>query len=760
MNTEGHGKVAEEVGLPVLLTAYKAQGLDRVPLNAFHLGNWLTDLQQFVDPVAISAGGLKDSIRRLLDETFDRTYQRENGKDVTETPILNLSVVGRVMRGVEQRLDAAIDLWFLPLKQGDDRRTRLFDTLRSICRVAGYFLFVHPDIVRPRPPYEPEAGPRMDEKSYLAVFDELFTQYYPHDHLDRPALDSTQEPPNYRSEIATGPLATNTPQHPDLYLYLREDIQVCAGRLTQVEREWAQEQFDLAGPPRPSDPQWHIGLARFGRALHAIEDFFAHSNFVEHAITVLGDDFVPPVDYDRDTWGLRLQQWQRQPNQSLPEDNVVTGTFDKNDTFISLLHALTDFFGMRLVNPETQLEELWNTVSSAPDRRDELLFEFQNFMYEFGELAANPKDALADLDNTVAQALRKQIPSIPTVGTLSPQLVGALIKDLPRADIPLVRKLPEWAFAPLAQALVFLHTAIAGGYTAYQLIRDVLRLAFAADNTIKRECEDIVGDQVAKWVLYYGNRKLEEMIGSRRIGCHSLLAKDYEQAALYSKSFNCAAAVHWFVVSTMTRQPTSTAAAVSTKRRRHVDWLHLLEFFLSHPAYQRQPQRRDGYLCATITHVVTDRRPLDSLVSLQKMYAPTACKPSSFTWRSIADLNFKTAGLSDSQAQKVIHGALATGGGSRGGKGTMMFKPGTRLLVPNQRLPAMVPAQALSQTAWWAEVIRHDNWRILPGYTPTDAHESYAPLNPYTPRYISADQASALVAKAAKLRKRLESAYR
>lgn len=759
MNTEGHGKVAEEVGLPVLLSAYKARGHERVPLNAFHLGNWLTDVQQAVDPVAINAAGIKDALRELLDELLVTLYLRANGVDVTDTPVTNRSAIVREVRAREAQIDEAIEFWLAPASdQPDPRRTRAFDTLRSICRLTGYFLFVHPTVLRPRPPYEPESGPRMDEQAYLNVFDELYTQYYPHDHLDRPQTQSSEEPVNYRSEIANGPLTANATQRPDLYLYLREDIQIAAGRLAEVERIWAQEQFDLSGPPRPRDSTWHLALAQFGRALHAVEDFFAHSNFVEHAVLVLGDKFIPTDQKELDTWSLRLQRWHQLPQASEPEEHIVTGTFDKRDTAISLLHAVTDFFGMRIVHPEKRLADIWTEVRTATDRRDELLFELQNFMYEVSELIADPRAAVADLDNRVAQKFRQTIPALAVGGLVGRQLVDQLTKDLPRSDLPLLRKLPPWGMPVVINAIIILHT-VYKGYTAYQLLRDLVRVLEDPQAAIRRWCVSLVGDQVKDWVLFQTNEKVEEAIGSRRIGCHSLLAKDYEQAHLYKKSYDCAAAVHWFVTSTMTREPTSLAPRNTTHERRHVDWLELLEFFLGHPANGLQPERRNDRVCGVVTHLVSDRRPIDNLVSLQKIYAPSACHPGSFTWRTIANANFKTNGLSDAQAQKVINRALGAGEGQPARGGKMMFKPGKVILIPDQKLPAAVPSHELTQTLWWAEVLREETWRVLPGYTSGRAQESRAPLDPYTPRLISSDQAATRIADANRLLRRREKEY-
>lgn len=762
MNIEGHHRVGEEVGLPVLTNAFKARGYERVPLNAFLLGNWLTDVQQFVDPVAITAAGIKDGIRSLVDETLETFYLRKDGKDVTETPVVNLSSVVKIVRARQKQLDTAIDFWLAPPEgQPNARRMRAFDSLRSICRLAGYFLFVHPTIPRQRAMWEPVSGPRMDPDAYLAVFDAMYTQYYPHDHLDRPQTQSSEEPVNYRSEIAVGPMTAGTSQTPDLYQYLREDIQIAALRLAEAERGWAQEHFDLCYPPRSRDPQWHIALACLGRAMHAVEDYFAHSNFVEQAISVLGDEVAPKDSIERETMALRLQRWQQMPGQPQPEEHIVSGTFDKRDTAISLLHGLTDFFGMRIVDPAKRRADLLAELRAVPDRADELLFEFQNFMYEVSELIADPQAAVLDLENSVAQVFRRKIPALGAGTLVGTRLVEQLSKDLPKSDIPFIKKLPEdWGMAALVNALVILHT-VHEGYSVYQMIRDLVRVIQDPQAAIRRWCFSIMGDEVKDWMAFQTNKKIEDAIGARRIGCHSLLAKDHVEAALFEQSFNCAASVHWFVISTMTREPTSNVARQEPTERRNVDWLELLEFFLAHPAAALQPERRNDHFCGTVTHVVSDRRPIDNLVSLQQMYALTACNPGALTWRAIADANFGTTGLSETQTKKVINGVLVLKG-SRAGRASganRTFKPGTPILIPDQKLPAMVPAHELTQTTWWAEVLKYGTWRVLPGFPVPAEQRTRPPLDPYTPRFISNDAALARIALANQLLRRLEKEY-
>src|SRR5690606_12351682 len=107
----------------------------------------------------------------------------------------------------------------------DPRRTWLFDHVRDLVRVTGYFKFVHPERVGGKP--------RMDFEAYKAIFNGSFgfgpglteynpgfTQYYAHEHLDRPEVRPPRTPPAFESRITGGRF---------IYDYLQRDLDIAAG---------------------------------------------------------------------------------------------------------------------------------------------------------------------------------------------------------------------------------------------------------------------------------------------------------------------------------------------------------------------------------------------------------------------------------------------------------------------------------------------------------------------------------------------------
>ena len=142
-----------------------------------------------------------------------------------------------------------------------------------------------------------------------------------------------------------------------------------AGLLAQVDRDLRRLVASLKIKPTVAgnrkfeqldrDPQWHTCLAKLGHALHQVEDFFAHSNWIELAVQRLGpeyaDKFLPPkaspafIDRSRSVVEKRLVRHltAKLPNwrDHDPERWVVTGYFDIRDTIVSLLHVSEEAWG-------------------------------------------------------------------------------------------------------------------------------------------------------------------------------------------------------------------------------------------------------------------------------------------------------------------------------------------------------------------------------------------------------------------------------
>lgn len=111
----------------------------------------------------------------------------------------------------------------------------------------------------------PVVGPTIPPARLVEVFARQFTQYWPHEHLDFPYVADAA---NHADDPRFVPGSRGIMQYLELHLLS------LAQQLSFLEQEWVTAV--AAGTPDRSD---HV--ARLGHLLHAVEDYWFHSNFVE-----------------------------------------------------------------------------------------------------------------------------------------------------------------------------------------------------------------------------------------------------------------------------------------------------------------------------------------------------------------------------------------------------------------------------------------------------------------------------------------------
>jgi hypothetical protein len=118
---------------------------------------------------------------------------------------------------------------------------------------------------------------RISEKHVTAVFEEFYTQYYPHEHTDQPPYvwDASERPkhPNWygpskrQRSLVDKDIGVMNAVDDHYVQYLSEG-------LADLEREWRAI--------KPTDTEArHRMLVRMGKLLHGVEDWYFHSNVVE-----------------------------------------------------------------------------------------------------------------------------------------------------------------------------------------------------------------------------------------------------------------------------------------------------------------------------------------------------------------------------------------------------------------------------------------------------------------------------------------------
>jgi hypothetical protein len=290
VDTRGHHRVLLEGVEPRLRRAYAEKGDDDVNLQALFLGNWL--LSQLNDPGStaiaqiardLGAGKAKSTVTRIVAQLTVAlaAEPREDTPRGAAPP--HLAALARRVRDMAEDLlsSCAVVARALEQESGGGGTSTLGTMLLSLTRVVGYLRFAVPES-NPR-------GHSIRYSSYARIFDELCRQYFPHEHLDRPLCSSSygtsceaawglrhagRRDRLYASAVGTGPDA-------HMYQYLVDDRTVLAGRLAELDLQWASKDF-VAATMDPSERD--VFLARLGHTMHGIEDFFAHSNFTEHAV--------------------------------------------------------------------------------------------------------------------------------------------------------------------------------------------------------------------------------------------------------------------------------------------------------------------------------------------------------------------------------------------------------------------------------------------------------------------------------------------
>lgn len=182
MNTRGHQSIAEDVGYEVLQDIFgKDENWLKVKESryaSYYLGNWITDVSQAIDPVAVKAVNKttksgKDLIEEALGNVEEVILKWLNSmiyeSSSTESP--NDTIYQKFERIVEKALEEASrtvsesatsitqdfkqyinefikklygQLELVLFDGNEERASELHQALRTALRIKGYFKFAHP----------------------------------------------------------------------------------------------------------------------------------------------------------------------------------------------------------------------------------------------------------------------------------------------------------------------------------------------------------------------------------------------------------------------------------------------------------------------------------------------------------------------------------------------------------------------------------------------------------------------------------------
>lgn len=821
MNTHGHHRVADEAGLPRLKEAFADLGVRNVNLTAFYFGNWLTDLSQLRDPshakamsslardtgerLASSVGSIVAGLHSFINSNIDESNAPS---ETAAIPGGSQKWVRQAKDSLYKAADQAASDWIKAMQQllmslAELGASGLDELVTAGVKFIAYAKFAHPD---------PKAQlPGLDFRLFLKLFDRNFTQYWPHEHVDRPHCgfgldpDCCEDWGEYRKtdperlyalaladkQGAIGSDASS------IYAYLDEDRRVASAALAVIDRDWASRYF-TASVDYDTDLQFQQGLADFGHALHAIEDFFAHSNFIEHAAAARGEEYLKRQLYKRNQPSRatavleraqsdfaatkvfrRLKRYKPDVDQEenligwafvAEERSVTTGYFDTQDTLISLLHALEEIFDFE--EPAETLNPLSDYLERyKKDRLDELIGPIE-------DIVATARQ------QTIEGKLRKDLRVLLAYYTEHRQL-STLDRDSARRNIlatitdqRLFRGVPA-AMLDVVVTLVFFlaNDALVKvqigrvSWNLFQLIKAIVEiiknpLAFLAEplNTGKVKgawfnlkfqaawLYKIFFDKEFDTLRFELRTKLHAILGGYRIGSHSLLAKDYDDEALYPQAFNCARALHWYVVDTMCRWTDPAWLKEASDDSKWVDWDQLLGHFLRHPrAYTAGDVAKSGLMTlgGCEKYVVASENETFRTIAAGKLARSRiggSLQYGSYDEFLVANLYdrtlFRTGPVGGTLVDEAAVAELvaAVGMGTRAANGwSYSLRPGLILWFP---FTVEVEMERLESSLWFSDVmdLTTEEWRRqTAAYTDAKSRMSRPPYQYHRIQYFGAD---------------------
>jgi hypothetical protein len=542
-----HKAIFQTVALPVLL----GLGLTNSQAQCFELGNWLRDVSQFRDPYAFQ-------LKKI---------------DIYRTKVI-VTLRGEV---VSHPWVALLDEIFGPNLQYDKDASivtgALGEWFRNIILASGLASF----------------GLSIPEADFARLFSQYFTQYYPHEHLDFPPTGDPKLLGDWSrvSEHTQG----GGPKRRVLF-YLEEFIDYIATQLLQAEVDLGYL-LSFGRPSRTnkiSPVEWNKAvqnsLIALGKASHAIEDYYFHSNFSELAF--LPEHVGLPTYYNlpqarrlREPYKRIMFRRTRAPRLAMDKDgnsafdtsgseyakHIFTGMFGGDDVLYTFGDAFESFASWAAQADR----ELQKHGVQFKDLFDSTLFKYlldpnlrKKLVKTDGGIVVSDQDKIDEVNDQHIRELKEErlvdkANKVATVAGLSP-LFTASIRRANQVDLVIAIK---------AAGRVLQNFSI--GKVLLFLVSNVE----AAEQNSSRVAETLNKAPRDLYYLASNNPDTAENIGS-----HTLMAKDSERKLpLRAETDDFARFAVGIVMKTLARQ-----VAMPAPPKKRVDWGELLRRLLCHPA--------------------------------------------------------------------------------------------------------------------------------------------------------------------------------
>ena len=529
----------------------------------FKLGNWLTDVSQFRDPPAfLNAKGV------ILDQT------RTSG--IFGPTELALAQVGL-------NLDQYLDLLFGKLYGAGKLQ---FGFLAQFCQELVFVSTCNKfkknipveDIVRLY--YGKSLPPSCG--SYGTGY---WTQYFPHEHLDFPPWLEPQDQEQSRLPVhqCNGGVP---PGKRKTLAYLDEQILYLSLLLSRVEHEWPRSDVSVDDK--------HETLARYAHASHAVEDFFFHSNFVELAWSLSHDRALPG---DASTHNRRIF-FRRQLTPSDSDNGVdcrllFTGSFGHDDVF----HTLMDAISVMLQEQQSNTPSDSPAVALKKTEEKAVLALILNAIMPWKTVGGGDDVTQADKKTREAVQADKLRKHRERFRNGQYRQMASLMPRMERRAIECALIIDNQMATTFSRIMPGLPLGVVG------MLQKLALEAQEVEDESKKVAEfldqaKIVEDRRVRekeTLTSVDGKQMQLEATAETIGTHTLLAKDsVNKEPLRAQTVRLATVVACQVALTMASR---VKAAVDNQKnnvppdveKAGVDWLHLLQHFLSHPSESEGP---------------------------------------------------------------------------------------------------------------------------------------------------------------------------
>ncbi|WP_198263754.1 HET-C-related protein [sulfur-oxidizing endosymbiont of Gigantopelta aegis] len=881
-------KIGEEILKKAIAEANPGKEFN---LQSFYLGNWLTDFSQAIDPVAFNSiqneitqalnfgistvvdiestaknvaleglETLQDGVKtlrksksglKMVDDILEKIYIEMGSRLASTEDIVQTLKLSEAFINVATEVNGDVSSF---VSAGTTSASSLIDNkesskyselewaVRSTVITLGYAKFVMSNDGK---------GKKMDDDIYLQIMDRNLTQYFPHEHIDRPDAFKYRinGQDNYVTRVANAPLSKNSQikeKKGHLYQYLRDDIHILAGKLTQIDDNWGQHTFDFnkkqfIGMDNEvyeieNSKEWDFYLADLGHVLHGVEDYFAHSNFIEHASMLKKDAFEKyrlMESQNSKIYTKRLLKWSGPKEEGdkeaiekfMPEPNVATGYFDFIDTFHSLSHIVESLFNWP---HELLFDKVQNTADTASKVED----NYKQFFTDSVELLTLKNEKTLDefiekeqlkpkgkknkaLEYLLNTDTVKDWKIVITMGKDDKELEKRTKKIKPIADFLAKNYYGQYNDVPkevkdnYTDAIV-LWTRYKAGVSLYQSLKTLISFLSNPLKWLKKKLPEFLGEKTKELLMAYAASYFHEWTGAQRIGCHSLMAKDVGDELFHKPSFQCAQSVHWYIMHQLTTNPQQRVFKIKSSSldssnfnklsvSREIDWLELLEYFMSHPSsFVSETKTVEKNYLTNERFIIDAQKKPSTLGELAKKYnsyyvekknnkGEHIIEKKTLTWEIIARHNFpilkvenllskrEWAKASDALRaksklglEKEINRILLLNNIGYPVKDNMAFHTGTVILIPGQQKTINV-TEAISDKElndnWWYQVTTSKrsweifkDWSLKQKLTKNKLGE-LMPAHRHTPVKVSKEYSSNLIVKANKLKEDKEFSY-